>query len=180
MIKQIEQRKLAGQTNASRLSAVVGVLIVAIASVAAAQSGKSKSEPTASTIVFVCEHGAAKSVIAAAHFNRLAKEKGLPYRAISRGTNPEDVIAPAVRSGLSSEGLDVSSWRPTALSDDDIRRAARIVSFATGLPSAKPSIKGKLLEWNDVPSVTGNYDAARGAIVRQVEDLVERLAVNRK
>jgi hypothetical protein len=27
------------------------------------------------TIVFVCEHGAAKSVIAAAYFNKLAQEK---------------------------------------------------------------------------------------------------------
>ena len=28
------------------------------------------------TVLFVCEHGAAKSVIAAAQFNKLAKEKG--------------------------------------------------------------------------------------------------------
>ena len=169
-----------GHMNAGRLSAGIGILIVAIASTAGAQSAKSQSETTASTIVFVCEHGAAKSVIAAAHFNRLAKEKGLPYRAISRGTNPDAVVAPAVRSGLSSEGLDVSTWRPTAISDDDIRRAERIVSFATGLPAAKPAIRSKLLEWNDIPSTTQNYGAARAAIVRQVEDLVEKLAANGK
>ncbi len=29
-----------------------------------------------SVAVFVCEHGAAKSIVAAAHFNRIAREKG--------------------------------------------------------------------------------------------------------
>src|SRR5438552_2704780 len=39
-------------------------------------------------ILFVCEHGAARSTIAAAYFNKLAKEKGLNYKAIFRGINP--------------------------------------------------------------------------------------------
>src|SRR5215813_9354941 len=37
-------------------------------------------------VVFVCEHGAAKSVIATAYFNKLAAERGLAYRATFRGT----------------------------------------------------------------------------------------------
>ena len=41
------------------------------------------------TVLFVCEHGAAKSVIAAAYFNQLASEKNLDVRAIERGTNPD-------------------------------------------------------------------------------------------
>jgi arsenate reductase (thioredoxin) len=40
-------------------------------------------------ILFVCEHGAAKSIIAATYFNLLAKQRGFPWRAIARGTNPE-------------------------------------------------------------------------------------------
>jgi hypothetical protein len=36
-------------------------------------------------IVFVCEHGAAKSVIATEYFNKLARERGLPYRPTFRG-----------------------------------------------------------------------------------------------
>ena len=32
-------------------------------------------------VVFVCEHGAAKSLIAAAYFNKLAGERGLSARA---------------------------------------------------------------------------------------------------
>jgi arsenate reductase len=147
---------------------------------AVAQTAQSQPEITKSTIVFVCEHGAAKSVIAAAHFNRLAAEKGLPYRAVSRGTKPEDAIAPGVRTGLAADGLEVSGWRPKAVSDDDIRRAGRVVSLATDLPATKPFVKTKLLEWNDIPSVSANYDAARSAIVRLVESLVANLAETQK
>src|SRR5215469_11314470 len=105
-------------------------LFLLLAAIAAAQSAPVPSEVNSSTIVFVCEHGAAKSVVAAAHFNKLAAEKGLPYRAVSRGTNPEEAIAPAVKSGLAAEGLDVSAWRPRAVSDEDIKRAKSVVSLA--------------------------------------------------
>src|SRR6185369_6750631 len=118
---------------------------------APAQPSQPKSDTTLSTVVFVCEHGAAKSVIAAAHFNRLATERGLPFRAVSRGTKPDDVVAPRVRTGLAADGIDVSTWRPTAVSDEDIRKAAQVVSLATDLPATKPSVKSKLLEWNDIP-----------------------------
>src|SRR5215831_8723013 len=115
---------------------------------AGAQTAQSQPEVTKSTIVFVCEHGAAKSVIAAAYFNRLAVEKGLPYRAVSRGTKPDDAVAPGVRNGLAADGLDVTGWRPKAVTDDDVRQAGRVVSLATDLPATKPFAKSKLLEWN--------------------------------
>jgi protein-tyrosine-phosphatase len=145
-----------------------------------AQSTQPNSAATTSTVVFVCEHGAAKSVIAAAHFNRLAKEKGLPFRAVSRGTKPDDVVASGVRTGLASDGIDVSTWRPTAVSDRDIRQALKVVSLATDLPSTKPSVKSKLLEWNDIPPVSENYDVARTAIVEQVRKLLDRLSKTEK
>jgi protein-tyrosine-phosphatase len=153
--------------------------LLLLASTALAQSASSQGEVNASTIVFVCEHGAAKSVIAAAHFNRLASELKLPYRAVARATNPEDAVAPAVRTGLAAEGLDVASWKPKAVSEDDITRADRVVSLATDLPARKPSVKPKLLEWNDIPPVSQDYSAARAAIVREVEKLVKKLADER-
>jgi len=145
-----------------------------------AQSASTPADVNASTIVFVCEHGAAKSVIAAAQFNRLASEMKLPYRAVARATNPEDAVAPAVRSGLAAEGLDVAGWKPQAVSGDDLKRAARVVSFATDLPKRTPSVKPKLLEWNDIPAVSEDYGAARNAIVREVEKLVNQLAAEVK
>lgn len=40
-------------------------------------------------ILFVCEHGAAKSVIAVAYFNKMAQGMGVDQRALARGTNPD-------------------------------------------------------------------------------------------
>ena len=142
----------------------------------AAQTGASKPEITASTVVFVCEHGSAKSVIAAAHFNRLARERGLSYRAVSRGTKPGEAVAPAVQTGLASDGIDVSTWRPRAVTDQEIRRAGKVISLATDLPATKPFAKSKLLEWNDIPPVSESYDAARSAILERIEKLVDSLA----
>src|SRR3981189_1781731 len=95
------------------------VNLLFLASTASAQTASSQPEVNASTVVFVCEHGAAKSVIAAAHFNRLASQRNLPYRAVARATNPDDAVALAVQSGLASEGLDVTGWKPKAVSEDD-------------------------------------------------------------
>ena len=55
-------------------SVVLGVL--------AATASHAGDDKPAATVVFVCEHGAAKSVVAAAHFNRMARERGLAVRAI--------------------------------------------------------------------------------------------------
>uniref|UniRef100_Q01RB5 Protein tyrosine phosphatase n=1 Tax=Solibacter usitatus (strain Ellin6076) TaxID=234267 RepID=Q01RB5_SOLUE len=160
------------------LAAIVATSLAIMA--AAAQGTQPKSEANSSTVVFVCEHGAAKSVIAAAHFNKLARERGLPFRAVSRGTKPEDAVANGVRTGLASDGLDVSNWRPTAVSDQDLRQAAQIVSLGTDLPKTKPFIKDKLAEWNDIPPVSENYAVARTAIVEQVRKLLDTLSAPKK
>jgi protein-tyrosine-phosphatase len=69
-----------------------------------------KAEPK---VLFVCEHGAAKSIIAVAHFNKLAKERGLPHRAVARGTHPDPTFAPKAISGLKAEGLTAPKGTPT-------------------------------------------------------------------
>ena len=91
-----------------------------------ALSGFAQSEEGGSrTVVFVCEHGSAKSIIAAAYFNRLANEKGVQYRAIARGTKPDEKIDSKVENNLAADGLDVSSWKPVKVSDKDVRGAKR-------------------------------------------------------
>src|SRR5207245_656045 len=70
------------------------------------------------TVLFVCEHGAAKSVIAAAYFNKLAIERGLRYRAMFRGTNPQPEISPATVRGLNADGLEVPSAKPAAIAQE--------------------------------------------------------------
>ncbi len=59
-----------------------------------------KNKETTKTILFVCEHGAAKSVVAAAYFNRLAEEKGLNYKTVFRGTKPDSLLSAGTIKGL--------------------------------------------------------------------------------
>lgn len=133
-------------------------------------------QPTSSPeIVFVCEHGAAKSVIAAAHFNKLAEEKGLPYRAIARGVNPDASFAPAAVAGLQTEGLSAGPGKPELVSDKDIAGAAKVVTLGCKLPH-----KAAVTDWPDVPSVSENYRAASQSIQQRVEALVNELAASQK
>src|SRR5205823_2361753 len=47
-----------------------------------------------SRVLFVCLHGAAKSVVGAAHFRRLAAAHGLDVDAAAAGTEPDPQLAP--------------------------------------------------------------------------------------
>ena len=125
------------------------------------------------TVLFVCEHGAAKSVIAAAEFNRLAEQRGLAWRATFRGTNPEASIAPAVAASLARDGLHVQG-EPSLVTAADVASATHVVTFANKLPVAVPN--GKTRDWNDVPSTSGDLAAAREAIRQHVATLLDELA----
>lgn len=61
---------------------------------------------TRQKVLFVCLHGAAKSVLASADFERMAKERGRPLAAESAGTEPDPEIAPPVLAALEAEGVD--------------------------------------------------------------------------
>lgn len=47
--------------------------------------------------------GSANGVVAAAHFNRLAAQNHLRYRAVARALTPDDALSAAVRAGLLSD-----------------------------------------------------------------------------
>lgn len=126
------------------------------------------------TVLFVCEHGAAKSVIAAAFFNRLAAERQIALRAVARGTNPDVAIAPNAVRGLSVDGIESDSGAPTRLTDADLETAARVVAFCP-----LPDIDDRACRidvWEDVPQVGEGYERARDAIVERVVRLVDEFA----
>src|SRR6266702_4942122 len=80
-------------------------------------------------VVFVCEHGSVKSLIAMEYFNRSARERGLPYRAVARGTAPELTVPVPVREGLHAAGFDVSEFVPQLFKASDVDGASLVVSF---------------------------------------------------
>lgn len=130
-------------------------------------------------IVFVCEHGAAKSIIAEAEFNRLAEEKRLPYRAISRGTNPDPEFASGVMAGLRKDGLPTPGGKPQLLSAADVKNTARVVTMGCKLPDSL-STRAKTEDWSDISSPGKDYSAARADIARHVRQLIDELAAGAK
>ena len=127
-----------------------------------------------SIIVFVCEHGAAKSILAAAHFNKLAGERGLNLRAVARGTNPDQALSPIAVSGLQVDGLTPTESAPRKLSLADVESAQQVVTFCE-LP-VEYQEKAVIELWDDVPPVNENYEQARDTILERINNLTDTLA----
>lgn len=132
--------------------------------------GCGRADPAPRTVVFVCEHGSAKSVAAAALFNEEAAERGLPWRAVSRGLDPDRVLAPAVVLGLTGDGLLPPEPRPAPFTDAD-RDAARVVFLGERGHPLGPDAE----TWSDIPAISVDYPAARDAIRARIEALIAGL-----
>src|SRR5438046_982452 len=100
-----------------------------------ALAAQQDAKPSVPKIVFVCEHGAAKSVIAAKELEKLARERGIQVQAVARGTAPEPEVAPVVRQALKAEGIEVGNMTPIKVKPADLRDATTIVSFGPDLTS---------------------------------------------
>jgi protein-tyrosine-phosphatase len=129
--------------------------------------------PTEPTVVFVCEHGAAKSVIATTYFNKIAAERGLKARAVYRGVNPQAELSVGALKGLRDDGLTVPAQKPSPLTQADVDMARIMFAIGCTLPS-NAAASGKADTWDDVPEDKG-YGATRDAIKRHVERLIDDL-----
>jgi protein-tyrosine-phosphatase len=125
-------------------------------------------------VLFVCLHGAAKSVVGAAHFRRVAAARGLQIGAVAAGTEPDAELTPRAVKGLAADGLTPSPARPRPVTLYDLDTASRVVSFGCDVSPTRGSVE----QW-DVPNISDGYDAARERIVERVERLVAELAGGR-
>lgn len=134
-----------------------------------------QASPTATspTVVFVCEHGAAKSLIATAYFNTLAAERGLAARATFRGVEPQDALSVSAVAGLKADGVAIPEGHPMAIGAADVAAASHIFAIGCTLP-ARATQSGKARSWDDVPDTQG-YGPMRDAIVRHVRLLLDEL-----
>ena len=128
--------------------------------------------PPDRTIVFVCLHGAAKSVVAAAYFQRLAEARGLKIRATSAGIDPEPQVPSTVVDALFHEGVDVRHHRPRAVTRGELAAAWRVVTFGCDLGHVAPPGLTPI-RWDDVPPVSEGFEAARDAIVARIGRLLD-------
>jgi len=125
------------------------------------------------TLIFVCKHGAAKSVIAAAYFNQLARQRGLNWNAVARGIDPDPELSEQTILGLSKDGVIPAESTPQKLTLEDIESAQRMIRFCE-LPVEFEN-KVSVETWDGIPAVSENYEKARDSILERVNDLLERL-----
>jgi len=133
--------------------------------------------PTQDThrVIFVCEHGSVKSLIATLYFNQRAQQRGLPYTAVARGTSPQAAVPVTVQQGLKAAGFDVVRYVPKPFKSSDVKGASLVVSFDQDITK---TVDGKVqeLRWDNLPAVLANYNLGRDEIVKRVDGLIEQLA----
>jgi arsenate reductase len=125
-------------------------------------------------IVFVCEHGSAKSVIAATYFNELAKKKNIPWVAVARGTNPDAQISPKTKNLLALENILDTTFVPQKISQKDVDAARQIILFFP-LPDSI-NAKDKTRDWLGVQALNDNFQKLKDDIVTRLIPLVDSLA----
>jgi arsenate reductase (thioredoxin) len=125
-------------------------------------------------ILFLCPHGVAKSVMAAAITQQLALEVGLDLQISNAGTEPDEFIPAKVIDLLASDGLDVSAWTPRLVTQNDLERADRVISLGCDL-GAFDLPASKLESWADVPSPSENLNVCHDAIQARVKSLIAEL-----
>ena len=156
------------------------VALVAAMLVGACAVSTSRVSPAESQVLFVCEHGNVKSLMAASYFNRLANQRGLPYHAISRGTAPDSTtVPPAIFAGLLGEGINVADFHPVVVGLTDVSKSRRVVLINTTLPETMQLPGTALEQWTDVPPASVDYAAASTALKRHVETLIADLSQSR-
>lgn len=147
-------------------------LFALLSSIAVRAQGVQPGTRPQREIVFVCEHGAALSVVSAAYFNKLAREQHVDMHAIARGISPQENVANSASNGLKADGVLSEVQKPQALSQDDLLHSDYVVTFFP-LPE-KYSTNVPVENWNDVPPMGASYDKSREAILKHMQQLLER------
>lgn len=126
------------------------------------------------TVLFMCPHGAAKSVLASAYFQRIAKERGLNVRVDAVGIEPQDTISTTVAEHLRRHGYAIPVAKPRAVTKADLDGADVVISMGCDVTHL-PAPPRTLQRWDDVPGPSEDLNGADKAIRRRVIALVEEL-----
>jgi protein-tyrosine-phosphatase len=131
------------------------------------------------TVLFICPHGAAKSVLASAYFQRVAKERGLNVRVEAAGIEPQEAVSTVVAEHLQRNGYTVPVAKPRAVTKEDLNAADVVISLGcdlAGLPVAPRTVQ----KWDEVPGPSEDLKGADEAIRRRVIALVEELLADQR
>lgn len=156
-------------------SSLAGSLLLLCPPATLSAQGHPKAVPDSQTVVFVCEHGTVKSVVALAWFRQLAWERHLSIRAISRGTAPDSGVPARVREGLRLDGLFLGPFTPAQFTLADLASAIAVISFDQPSIAELVGARVPTAQWNGLPAVSEDYRIARDSIRHRVARLVDSL-----
>ena len=131
------------------------------------------------TVLFICPHGAAKSVLASAYFQRLAKERGLNVRVDAAGIEPQEAVSTVVKEHLERNGYSVPVTKPRAVTKEELNQADVVISLGCDV-SRLPVTPRTLRKWDEVPGPSEDFNGADEAIRNRVMALVEELLARQK
>ena len=151
-------------------------LVACLALIAAPALLRAQRAPNApaKTVLFVCEHGTVKSLLAKVLFEQYAAEVGLDMQAVSRGTRADSVVPTWMLQGLAADKITLGAWRPQTLAPSDLATASMVVSFDVP-PAATTAAHVPRARWDGTPSVSKDYATGREAIKLRVHQLVDSL-----
>jgi protein-tyrosine-phosphatase len=126
------------------------------------------------TILFMCPHNAAKSVMAAVYCQQMATEQQTGWRILTAGIEPDDEPAAAVVDLLRAEGLTVTDKKPHRVTGAELAAADWIVSMGCDLTGLVPSGTA-VVHWDDIPPPSQDLLGAKQAIIRHLEQFMCQL-----
>jgi protein-tyrosine-phosphatase len=126
------------------------------------------------TILFLCPHSAAKSVLAATYCQQILHQQGLEWTVEFAGTEPDEVITPAVADLLAAEGFDLAGYRPHLVTYEQLNNAFHVVSLGCDPADLRP--RNAIEQWDDIPPTSQDLTAARNLIYGRVEQLIHDLS----
>jgi protein-tyrosine-phosphatase len=129
--------------------------------------------PKPPTVLFICPHGAAKSVLASAYFMQLAAERGIKVAVDAVGTEPAPEVAAPVAARLKQQSLAVPINKPRPVSSNDIAQADIVISI--GCDVSHIPATSKLRRWDDVPDLSENFEASDKALRAKAEALIDEI-----
>ena len=157
----------------------LAAVLAAVVSVSS-WGGPQEEVPGDARIVFVCENGVAMSVWSASYFNRLAAERGLSERAISRASTPSYREVPLrMVFALALDRYRLHGYRPRVIDASDARDARLVVLIDAELPETARDPGAATEPWSGFPPMREQYFASRAALAQRVEALIERIAAAR-
>jgi arsenate reductase len=125
-------------------------------------------------ILFVCRHGAARSVLGEATLRSMARSRDVAIRARSAGVEPQERMSTSLAGLLPDDAAGLREARPRQVTAADLDEAWRTITFDIE-PQELPAPTNRIDRWDGVPSVADDPMGAKLAIERRVAQLLDAI-----